>query len=178
MTTASSRRPSGPPFDGIRSEVITVSQLIQTRTVSRELARIGIECAVEASEAIGCRTCIAVIDIAGNLVSYDRMDGAPYNSAQHAHDKAISSAGNGVATHDMWAYVANDPQLNLGILKVQGLSVLGGGVPIHLDGELIGAVGVSGSCGMAEDQAIAEAAVAAILAALEPGPQVGSRKDP
>ena len=143
-------------------------QLIQTRTVSRELARIGIERAVEESEAVGCRTCVAVIDIAGNLVSYDRMDGAPYNSAQHARDKAISSAGNGVATHEMWAYVADGPQLNLGILKVQGLSVLGGGVPIHLDGELIGAVGVSGSCGMAEDQAIAEAAVAAILAALEP----------
>jgi uncharacterized protein GlcG (DUF336 family) len=154
-----------------------VPQLIQTRTVSRELARIGIERAVEQSEAIGCRTCIAVIDVAGNLVSYDRMDGAPYNSAQHAQDKAVSSAGNGVATHDMWAYVANDPQLNLGILKVQGFSVLGGGVPIHLDGELLGAVGVSGSCGMAEDQAVAEAAVAAILDALQPGRPVGPRAD-
>jgi uncharacterized protein GlcG (DUF336 family) len=147
------------------------------RTVSRETARIGIDRAVEKSEAIGCRTCIAVIDIAGNLVSYDRMDGAPYNSAQHAQDKAVSSAGNGVATHDMWAYVADHPQLNLGILKVQGLSVLGGGVPIHLDGELIGAVGVSGSCGMAEDQVIAEAAVAAILAALGSGRPVALRAD-
>jgi uncharacterized protein GlcG (DUF336 family) len=154
-----------------------MSQLIHTRTVSRELARIGIERAVEASEAIGCRTCIAVIDIAGNLVSYDRMNGAPYNSAQHAQDKAFSSAGNGVATHEMWAYVADDPQLNLGILKVQGFSVLGGGVPIHFDGELIGAVGVSGSCGMAEDQAVAEAAVAAIFAALEPVRSAGSDTD-
>lgn len=147
------------------------------RSVDRTAARVGIERAVETAVALGCRTCIAVIDVAGNLVSYDRMDGAPFNSAQHAQDKAVSSAGNGVATHEMWAYVADSPQLNLGILKVQGLSVLDGGVPIHIEGELVGAVGVSGSCGMAEDRAIAEAAVAAILASLERAPQVEAPSD-
>ena len=55
-----------------------------------------------------------MIDAAGNLVAYARMDGAPYNSAQHAQDKAFSSAGNGTATQDMWDYVADRPQLHLG----------------------------------------------------------------
>ena len=140
--------------------------LNQTRAVSRELARIGIERALLRSAELGCRTCIAVVDTAGMVVCYDRMDDAPFQSARHALDKAVSSAGNGLATSDMWAYVADTPQLNLGVLKVEGMSVLGGGVPIRYEGELVGAVGVSGSCGMPEDQDVATAAVAAILEAL------------
>ena len=141
--------------------------LTTVRSVDRDAARIGIERAVAESISLGCRTCIAVLDAAGALVSYDRMDGAPFQSAQNAHDKALSSAGNGLATNDMWAYVEKVPQLNPGALKIQGLSVIGGGVPIRYRGELVGAVGVSGSCGMPEDHAVASAAVAAIEAALE-----------
>lgn len=144
--------------------------LNMSRAVGRELARLGIERAVAESAALGCRTCVAIVDGAGHLVSYDRMDGAPFQSAQHAQDKAISAAGNHLATHEMWELVRGDPWLAQGVGKVQGLVVLGGGVPIRYDGEVIGAVGVSGSCGMAEDRAIAESAVAAILAALPPAP--------
>ncbi len=143
-----------------------MTALYTSRSVGRALARIGIDDALDRALELDCRVCIAVVDTAGHLVSYDRMDGAPYNSAQHAQDKAFSSAGNGVATNDMWAYVQDDPQLHLGVLKVEGLSVLGGGVPIHLGDELIGGFGVSGSCGMSEDQAIAEAGVEAILRAV------------
>ena len=69
--------------------------------------------------------------LAGRIVSYDRMDGAPFNSAQHARGQGGLGGRQRPATHEMWAYVANDPQLRLGIIKVQGLSVLGGGVPIR-----------------------------------------------
>ena len=140
--------------------------LIPSRNPSRELARIGIERAIAKSAALGCRTCIAVVDVSGRLVSYDRMDGAPFQSAQHAMDKAISAAGNQIATHEMWENIKDDPWLRQGINKVEGLNLLGGGVPIKVDGEVIGAVGVSGSCGMPEDRAAAEAAVAAIIAAI------------
>jgi uncharacterized protein GlcG (DUF336 family) len=150
-----------------------MSSLIESHSVSRELARIGIERAVDESLVLGCRTCIAIVDNAGHLVSYDRMDGAPFQSGQHARDKAVSVAGNHMATHEMWEMVAGDPWLMTGVGKVQGLVVLGGGVPIRHDGELIGAVGVSGTCGMSEDRAIAESAVGAILAALG-----GKRADP
>ena len=63
----------------------------------------------------------------------------------------------------MWAYVADTPQLNLGVLKVEGMSVLGGGYPIFHEGQLVGAIGVSGNRGMPEDQAVAQAAVAAMI---------------
>lgn len=141
-------------------------KLMETRNPGLELARIGIERAIARSIELGCLTCIAVVDASGRLVSYDRMDGAPFQSAQHALDKAISAAGNRTATHEMWEYVKDDPWLRQGINKVEGLNLLGGGVPIKVGDEVVGAVGVSGSCGMAEDRAAAEAAVTAIVAAI------------
>jgi uncharacterized protein GlcG (DUF336 family) len=144
-----------------------MSQLLESRTVSRQLARVGVDRAVAESIAMGRLTCLAVMDGAGHLVSYDRMDGAPFQSAQLAQDKAYSVAGNGQATHEFWQMISGEPWLVHGVGKIQGLVVLGGGVPIVHDGELIGAVGVSGNGNMDEDRAIAEAAVAAILAVLD-----------
>ncbi len=141
--------------------------LVTTRAVGRAAARAGIEAAIAQAEAIDCRCCVAVVDPGGHVVSYDRMDGAPIQSAQHARDKAVSAAGNGLATNEMWSSVADTPQLRSGVLKVAGLSILGGGVPVRLGGELVGAVGVSGSCGMEEDHALAETAIAAILRAVD-----------
>jgi len=143
-----------------------MSLLIQSRSVSHELARVGVERALARAADVGCRVCVAVLDTGGHLVAFDRMDGAPFQSIAHALDKATSVAGNGNATHEMWHYVDGNPWLLAGIGKVKGMSILGGGIPIRLDGELIGAVGVSGSCGMEEDIDVAEAAVSAILAAL------------
>ncbi len=101
-----------------------------------------------------------------SCITYDRMDGAPFQSAQHAQDKAYSSAGNRTATHEFWDMIKSDPWLVSGANKIRGLSWLGGGRPIILDGELIGAVGVSGSCGMPQDQAISQAAIDAMLEAI------------
>lgn len=143
-----------------------MGRLLQIPSVGRELARIAVDRAVAESQALGVKTCIAVVDAAGLLVAYDRMDGSPLHSAQHARDKAAASAGNGSSTYDTWKYVADDPQLRLGVLKVKDVSILGGGVPVVLDGVLIGAIGVSGTGGMPEDHAIATAAAGAVLAAI------------
>lgn len=143
--------------------------LIPSRTISRELARIGVDRAIETAVALGCRVCVSIVDTSGQLISYDRMDGAPFQSAQHAQDKAYSSAGNHTATHEFWDMIKGDPWLVSGVAKIQGLSWLGGGRPVLLEGELIGAVGVSGSCGMPQDQAISEAAIQAMLEAIAGG---------
>jgi uncharacterized protein GlcG (DUF336 family) len=141
-------------------------ELLVKRTVSRELARLGIDRAIEESRTRNCVTCIAVLDNAGHLISFDRMDGAPFQSTQLAQDKAHSVAGNGLATHEFWEMAKDDPWLVHNLGQVPGLVVLGGGVPIYLEDEFIGSVGVSGKSDMDEDRAIAEAAVAAILKAL------------
>jgi uncharacterized protein GlcG (DUF336 family) len=141
--------------------------LVLTRSVTRELARRGIDRAIERSRELGCRTCIAVLDSAGHLVAFERMDNAPFQSSQLAQDKAYSVAGNGWATHQFWEWIKDDPWLVHNVGQVEGLVVLGGGVPILLGDELIGTVGVSGQSDMAQDRDIAESAAAAIVAAIE-----------
>lgn len=143
-----------------------MTDLNVTRSVSRRLARVGIDRALERSREIGCLTCIAVVDRGGHLIAFERMDHAPFQSSKLAQDKAYSVAGNGRATHQFWEWIKDDPWLVNNIGQVDGLVVLGGGVPILLNDELIGAVGVSGQSDMAQDRDIAEMAVAAIVATI------------
>lgn len=143
-----------------------MSELLVNRTLTLELARVGIEGALEKSRAMNCLTCIAVLDNGGHLTSFDRMDGAPFQSLQVARNKAYSVAGNQLATHEFWEMAKGEPWLVHNLGQVPGLVVLGGGVPIYHDNEFLGAVGVSGKSNMTEDRAIAEAAVAAILTAI------------
>lgn len=141
--------------------------VISQANVGRELARVGIEAAVAESERRGLRTCTAVVDADGQLVSFDRMDGAPFQTIGIARQKAYSVAGNLTSGHEYWEGIKNDPWLVHGVQSIPDLSFLGGGVAIVYDGAVIGAVGTSGRSAMAQDRAIADAAVAAILDRLE-----------
>jgi uncharacterized protein GlcG (DUF336 family) len=91
------------------------------------------------------------------------MDEAPFQTIGIAQQKAYSVAGNLTSGHDFWDRIKDDPWLVHGVQSIPDLSFLGGGVPVLYDGVLIGAVGTSGRSTMAEDRAIAETAVAAIL---------------
>lgn len=108
-----------------------------------------------------------MVDSAGHLISFDRMDGAPFQSIQLAQDKAYSVAGTGTSNDGYWDMIKDEPWLVHGVQKIKGLVVLGGGLPVVHEGRLVGAVGVSGRSSMAEDQASAQAAVAAIQERLD-----------
>lgn len=140
---------------------------VTATSIGRALARVGIDAAVAASESRKRRTCTAVVDAAGHLVSFERMDGAPFQTIALAQAKAFSVAGNLTATHDYWDGIKDEPWLVHGVQRIDGLVVLGGGLPICYHDTIIGAVGVSGQSTMAEDQAIAEAAVSAIVSCLD-----------
>jgi uncharacterized protein GlcG (DUF336 family) len=143
------------------------SPFVTATNIGRALARIGIDAATAASQSRNRRTCTAVVDAAGHLISFDRMDGAPFQTIALAQAKAVSVAGNLTATHDYWNGIKDEPWLVHGVQRIDGLIVLGGGLPICYQDTIIGAVGVSGQSTMAEDQAIAEAAVTAIVSSLE-----------
>ena len=131
-------------------------------TITFEAARAVLDAAAQHARSLGVPVCIAVAGRAGHLVTFARMDGAPLLSAQLAQDKAYSVAAfAGVPTHEWWNMIAEEPPLLHGIVKTDRLIVFGGGVPVHAEGTLIGAVGISG--GSAEqDRAVAEAGARAI----------------
>ncbi len=125
-------------------------------------ARRVIDVAVAHAERIGVPACAAVTDRAGHLLAYLRMDGAPLLSEQLARDKAYTVAAfNGRPTHQWWDAIADNPPVRDGIVHADRLVIFGGGMPIRVSGELVGAIGVSG--GSAEqDREIADAAAGAL----------------
>lgn len=135
---------------------------IPMNTLSLSAAQRVADAAVAAARSFSVTACIAVSDPSGEPIVTVRMDGAPRLSAEIARNKAYTVASfNGLPTHVWWQAIADEPALVHGITHTPRLVVFGGGVPVWIDGALVGAVGVSG--GSAEqDRAIAEAAAQAL----------------
>jgi glc operon protein GlcG len=140
-----------------------MTDTIAQRSVSLSAARRVVDAACAAAEAMGKAMCVAVVDVGGEPVATVRMDGAPRLSASIAADKAwtVTSFG-GMPTDRWWGAIKDEPELVHGITHTPRLIVFGGGVPLHVGGELVGAVGVSG--GSADDDRQVAEAGAAVLA--------------
>jgi uncharacterized protein GlcG (DUF336 family) len=104
---------------------------------------------------------IAVMDAGRNLVAFHRMDGAWVASIDIAIDKAFTSAGRGLTTRKI-GEMAQPGQPLFGINTTNGgrIVIFAGGIPLMRDGEVVGAIGVSGGA-VDEDHEVAEAGVAA-----------------
>ena len=105
---------------------------------------------------------IAVMDVGRNLVAFHRMDGAWVASTDIAIDKAFTSAGRGLTTRKI-GEMAQPGQPLFGINTTNGgrIVIFAGGIPLMRDGEVAGAIGVSGGT-VDEDHEVAEAGVAAL----------------
>jgi len=86
---------------------------------------------------------IAVLDSGGNLVMLQRMDGAQFGSIEVAREKAYSAVAFRRPTK-AFEDALGQGGVNLRVLRLPGASPLEGGLPIVVDGKLIGGVGVSG----------------------------------
>jgi uncharacterized protein GlcG (DUF336 family) len=105
---------------------------------------------------------IAVVDDGGVLKAFSRMDGAALLSVQVAQDKAYTAVGFGMPSHGWHDFIKDDPPLRDGApTGIERLVIFGGGYPITVDGQIVGAIGVSGGH-YSEDQEVAEAGLAAL----------------
>jgi uncharacterized protein GlcG (DUF336 family) len=106
---------------------------------------------------------IAVMDAGRNLVAFHRMDGAWVASIDIAIDKAFTSAGRGLTTREI-GEMAQPGEPLFGINTTNGgrIVIFAGGIPLTRDGEVVGAIGVSGGA-VDEDHEVAEAGVAAFV---------------
>lgn len=134
---------------------------VSQSTISWEAASAAAQAAVRHAEAHGLRINVGVVDAGGNLAAFLRMPGAFLQSIELAIDKAYTAAGFGFRTKEWMALVGADEGMKLGFSSRPRLIVFGGGVPIRVNGELIGGIGVSGAS-EEEDEACALAGLAAI----------------
>jgi glc operon protein GlcG len=138
--------------------------VIPMNALSLSAAQRVAQAAITAARSHGVPVCIAVSDPSGEPIVSIRMDRAPRLCAEIARNKAYTVASfNGLPTHMWWPAIGDDPALVHGLTQTPRLVIFGGGVPVLIDGAMVGAVGVSGGSSD-QDRAIAEAA-ANILAA-------------
>lgn len=134
---------------------------LSQRTITQAAADRVIAAASAKAAEIGVASCIAIVDPAGTLKAFRRMDGAPLLSVDIAVDKGYTAVSFGMPTHEWHEFIKNDPPLLHGIVHTPRLVVFGGGYPIREDGQTIGGIGVSGGH-YHQDMQIAQAALAAL----------------
>lgn len=124
-------------------------------------ARRVIAAAEKKAQEIGQPMNIAVVDEGGNLVSHVRMDGAWLGSIDISINKAFTARAFDLSTKELAANSQSGDQF-FGIHVSNGgrVMIFAGGIPLKLDGKVVGAIGCSGGMG-AQDQAVAEAGAAA-----------------
>jgi uncharacterized protein GlcG (DUF336 family) len=105
---------------------------------------------------------IAVVDAGGGLVAHARMDGAWLGSVDIAINKAWTARAFDTSTQDL-SGLTQSGQAGFGLNTTNDSRVVifGGGIPIKVDGAVVGAVGASGGS-VEDDVAVARAAVAGL----------------
>ena len=137
--------------------------MIQVPKLTLEDMQVALEACWRKALEIGVPMGIAINDEGGNLLIFERMDGAVLGCIQVAIDKAYTSAVLGVSTADE-GRLAQPRQPDYGANTLCGgrIVILGGGVPIILNKVVLGAVGCSSGT-VDQDIAVAEAGVSALI---------------
>ncbi|MCZ4351954.1 heme-binding protein [Roseovarius aestuarii] len=137
------------------------------RTLDIGDAAVLIEGARARATEIGVPMCIAITDVAGHLLAFERMDGGKVTSITIAIDKSFTASGAKKATH-AYGEASQPGRPAYGINSAIGgrLMVVGGGLPVMVDGDCVGGIGISSGT-PAEDLDVAEAGLAHFLATLD-----------
>ena len=160
---------------GSASGVAAAAPLVERDRVRLTLAgaRRVLAGAEAKAAAMGLKQNIAVVDDGGHLLAFIRMDGGRPASAATAQTKAITAATFRQATGPLPPGTKDpDVHLNLSLQNAAAasggkLTTLLGGLPILVDNQVIGAVGVGGGTG-AQDVEVAKAGIAAFQEGLNP----------
>jgi uncharacterized protein GlcG (DUF336 family) len=131
-------------------------------SLTLEDAKVMLSAAEAKAASLGIAYNIAIVDVSGHLVAFVRQDGALIGSIDLAIDKAVTARIFDKATSDL-ARLAQPGKPLFGIQESNAgkVVIFGGGIPVMLDGSIVGAVGASAGT-VEQDIAVAEAAIAAL----------------
>src|SRR3981189_1689370 len=141
------------------------AQTINVKVLDEDGARTVLQAAKESAQQHNAPSAIAVVDPAGDLLAFQRMDGVRPASADLAIEKARPAARLQRPTAEI------EDNINQGrtAFVTAGIAALRGGVPIRVNGKVVGAVGVAG-LSKDTDTGIANTAAAGLGA---PGRKLG-----
>jgi uncharacterized protein GlcG (DUF336 family) len=133
----------------------------------RTLDSVGTDAVMNAAEKEalekGYRVVIAIVDASGNLLQFRRTEGAQVASDRVAIDKARTAAIFVRPSREIEEQVSSG---RLGALALHGAVALTGGIPLEVDGEVVGAIGTSGET-PDEDESVSVAGARAPFSTVE-----------
>jgi glc operon protein GlcG len=132
-----------------------------TGEIAADVVRSVVDPPVGAEGPAAPAVSIAVVDDAGALVAFQRMTGAPRFSADFAIAKARTAAAFGTETSKLEDLYADRPVFAHSFVAQGGYFLGRGGVPIVVDGSVVGAIGVSGADAHGEEDIARRAAARA-----------------
>ena len=145
--------------------VHAADELPRESVLPAALATKAVQAAVDFCKKDGYRVSVSVVDRAGVLRAMMRFDGAGPHTIESSRKKAFTSATLKRPTSDLADMIAKNPALQ-GLRDMdQNVLMLGGGLPIEINGEIMGGIGVGGAPGAHLDDACAQAGLDAIGAA-------------
>jgi uncharacterized protein GlcG (DUF336 family) len=129
---------------------ITAQQLPMRRTLTLDVARKVAAAAEAEARKNNWQVSIAVVDDGGHLVVFNRIDGAKLGVADIAIRKARTAVYFQGETKGLEEEVGKNGRTPL--LAIEGFMPLEGGVPLVVEGKIVGAIGVSGVTGQQDAQ--------------------------
>lgn len=132
-----------------------------TIQLTHDGARIILNGCIEKALNIGVPQNVAVVDSAGHLMCFSRLDGAKFHSIDTAIAKARAAASTGMPS----GQAPFEAGLMVSVACASNFTNLQGGIPIVIDGTLIGGIGV-GSGTPDQDLAVAQAGLSALVDAI------------
>src|SRR5258706_15878577 len=138
-----------------------MTNVIKKHSISSELAQKMMNAVVAKARELGVTENVAILDDGDNLKAFSRMDGAQILSIEIAQNKAYTALF-GVSTQDFFNFIQGVPSLLAGIPTLARVAAYGGGFPIKVDAEIVGAIGVSGAPTVQNDVDCARAALALV----------------
>jgi uncharacterized protein GlcG (DUF336 family) len=133
------------------------AQLIEKKTLGLAAAK-KMAAAAEAEAAKKWTMVIAVLDDGANLVYLERMDGAPFGSIEVAQGKARTAVTFRRPSKDLEDAIAKG---RVAVLSLGHVTAIQGGLPVMMNGQAIGSIGVSGAMSD-QDAQCAKAGLAAL----------------
>jgi glc operon protein GlcG len=131
-----------------------------TLKLTSEGAMKMLQAGIDKASSMGVPQCISIVDSGGHLLAFVRMDGAFSMSLETSLRKAKTAAAYGLPTGHIEAGI----DLKLAIATDGQRINLPGGLPVMIDGAVLGAIGVGSGTG-AQDLEVAKAAIAVIAGA-------------
>ena len=135
--------------------------VVTERNISASLAAEAAAAAVEACTGRGFRVSAAVVDRSGVLKALLRADGAGPHTVASARAKAYTAVSMRANTSQILETVRTNPGAAR-LVDIEDFLIVGGGMPIRIGDEVVGAIGVGGAPGGHLDDQCAEAGIARI----------------